>query len=361
MYSYLCFSITLFCLLENDDIEVTCNPEYMELSIFICPIYQSLYDENNMALNGEFGKEVCRGIPDWDADPPVLRFRVSMNESEESYCNCYTEVITEIGTGLFSDFSNVQYVKVMGSIASHDPSAGVITYRKQIKYQFLCQFPLQYLVNHTELAVYAVNENNGSFISTLNMALYSDESYTNPLVVPTSGITLKTRIFVMVRATNLTERFNVLLDRCFATTTDSPTNNTFYDLFVGCIKDGQTVVGSNGFEQTAFFSFEAFRFVEHNNDTVSRFFLHCVTRLCEVDNCPNLVPNCDEESRSDTRSGGDTTDDPPQDSVDELPPAVVSSPVILVSQFTSESQSTVVQYKNISRRHSVWTTKNKTS
>ena len=50
------------------------------------------------------------------------------------------------------------------------------------------------------------------------------------------------------------------------------------------------MVGSNGFEQTAFFSFEAFRFVEHNNDTVSRFFLHCVTRLCEVDNCPNLVP-----------------------------------------------------------------------
>ena len=93
MYSYSCFSITLFCLLENDDILVNCNPEYMELSIFICPIYESLYDDSNMALNGEFDNDACRGTPDWEVNPPVLRFRVSMNESEESYCNCVTEVL----------------------------------------------------------------------------------------------------------------------------------------------------------------------------------------------------------------------------------------------------------------------------
>ena len=50
------------------------------------------------------------------------------------------------------------------------------------------------------------------------------------------------------------------------------------------------MVGDNGAGQKAYFSFEAFRFVEHSNDTVSRFYLHCVTRLCEVDYCPRLTP-----------------------------------------------------------------------
>ena len=49
------------------------------------------------------------------------------------------------------------------------------------------------------------------------------------------------------------------------------------------------MVGENGAGQEAFFSFEAFRFVEHSNDTVSRFYLHCVTRLCEVENCPDFI------------------------------------------------------------------------
>ena len=71
---------------------VTCNPQYMELSIIICPIYHALYDDTQMTLNGVFGKDVCSGTPDWEASPPVLRFKVAMNESEESYCNCHTEV-----------------------------------------------------------------------------------------------------------------------------------------------------------------------------------------------------------------------------------------------------------------------------
>lgn len=42
--------------------------------------------------------------------------------------------------------------------------------------------------------------------------------------------------------------------------------------------------------QKAYFSFEAFRFVEHKNQTVSTFYLHCVTRLCEVSSCSQLLP-----------------------------------------------------------------------
>ncbi|XP_031651542.1 zona pellucida-like domain-containing protein 1 [Oncorhynchus kisutch] len=80
----------------------------------------------------------------------------------------------------------------------------------------------------------AVRENSGSFISALSMWLYSDTDYTQKLIVPENGINLKTRIFVGVKATNQTERFHILLDRCYTATSPIPNNSTYYDLFVGC-------------------------------------------------------------------------------------------------------------------------------
>lgn len=57
-----------------------------------------------------------------------------------------------------------------------------------------------------------------------------------------------------------------------------------------CTRDEQTRVELNGASQEAHFSFEAFRFVEHKNQTISTFYLHCVTRLCEVSSCSGLLP-----------------------------------------------------------------------
>lgn len=57
-----------------------------------------------------------------------------------------------------------------------------------------------------------------------------------------------------------------------------------------CTRDSQTKVEVNGLSQKAQFSFEAFRFVEHKNMTVSTFYLHCTTRLCEVATCQSLLP-----------------------------------------------------------------------
>ncbi|KAG7243175.1 hypothetical protein INR49_016550 [Caranx melampygus] len=177
----------------------------------------------------------------------------------------------------------------------------MITYRPQILYKFSCRYPMQYLLNNTELGVsgvnFAIRDNNGSFISTLSMQLYEDQTYSSILNIPQSGLNLKTKIYVAVKATNLTERFNVLLDRCYATTSPYPLLDTYYDLFVGCTRDAQTVVELNGASQRAQFSFEAFRFVEHKNLTISTFYLHCVTRLCEVSTCSALLPNCDSSGR----------------------------------------------------------------
>ncbi|XP_028825762.1 zona pellucida-like domain-containing protein 1 [Denticeps clupeoides] len=286
---------------SNSDIMVTCGTDRMDLSILLCPVYYGGYNESLMALNAKFTTPECRGTPDVVTNPPVLKFSFPINEKFLSMCGNSLKISSDVGTGPFSDYSNVQSVNISGIISSLDPSVGTITYRQEILYQFSCRYPLQYLINNTEVSVsgvsLAVKDNNGSFISTLSMSLYSDAAYTQPLLVPKTGLKLKTRIFVEVRASNLTDKFNVLLDRCYASTSPFPANSTYYDLFVGCTKDGQTVVPLNGIAQRAQFSFEAFRFVEHKNLTVSTFYLHCVTRLCENSSCASMLPKCNTTAR----------------------------------------------------------------
>ncbi|XP_060901692.1 zona pellucida-like domain-containing protein 1 [Labrus mixtus] len=323
---------------ENSDITVTCGTEYMDLAIYICPIYQALYNESLMALNSQHDTPECHGTADWNVDPPVLRFKFPLNTSAVSACSNNFMVTTQTGTGEFADFSNVQVANISGKVTSIDPVTGPITYREQILYMFSCIYPMQYLLNNTELAVsgvsLAINENNGSFVSTLNMELYENEQHTEIMTFPQSGIKLKTKIYVAVKATNLTERFNVLLDRCYATTTPIPNFVTFYDLFVGCDRDEQTQVTLNGVSQTAYFSFEAFRFVEHKNQTVSTFYLHCVTRLCEVATCSALLPVCTNTGRRRKREAEDV-----------LGNATVTSHIIVVGRNTNgDAQTFSVPY-----------------
>ncbi|KAM4567015.1 zona pellucida-like domain-containing protein 1 [Odontesthes bonariensis] len=308
---------------ENSDITVVCGTQYVDLAIYLCPMYQALYNESLMVLNDQFNKPECFGKADWSVTPPVLRFKFPINESSLSVCGNKYKITTEVGTGQFSDFSNVQFVNISGIITSIDPSAGMITYRPQILYKFSCNYPMQYLLNNTQLSVSGVNvairDNNGSFISTLSMQLYKDAKYTQMLTIPETGLNLKTKIYVAVKATNLTDRFNLLLDRCYATTSPYPMQNTYYDLFVGCERDAQTIVDYNGVLQTARFSFEAFRFVEHKNRTVSTFYLHCATRLCEVSTCRTLLPVC---STTQNRRKREAQDVPTN--------ATITSPPILV-------------------------------
>ncbi|XP_067221908.1 zona pellucida-like domain-containing protein 1 isoform X2 [Chanodichthys erythropterus] len=281
---------------ENADITVTCGTDQMFLKVFLCPMYFGGYNESLMALNAKFNIPACRGVADWTANPPVLLFNFSISQEALTLCGNNMNITNQMGSGVFAEFSQVQSVNVSGLINSWDPSVSPITYRQQLMYQFSCLYPLQYLINNTELSVsgvsLAVKDNNGTFVSTLSMGLFSTPDYSSKLQIPGSGLQLKTRIYVKVKATNLTNKFNVLLDRCYATTSPYPVSSTSYDLFVGCTRDAQTKVDTNGLSQEAHFSFEAFRFVEHKNLTISTFYLHCATRLCENSTCANLIPKC---------------------------------------------------------------------
>lgn len=52
-----------------------------------------------------------------------------------------------------------------------------------------------------------------------------------------------------------------------------------------CSRDQLTTMLENGDSQRARFSFPAFRFIEQQNQTISTYYLHCITRLCERATC----------------------------------------------------------------------------
>lgn len=71
---------------------MVCGTQYMDLSIYICPMYQALYNESMMVVNNEVNKLECYGTADWSVDPPVLKFRFPLNESSVSSCSNNFEV-----------------------------------------------------------------------------------------------------------------------------------------------------------------------------------------------------------------------------------------------------------------------------
>ncbi|NXQ16515.1 ZPLD1 protein, partial [Peucedramus taeniatus] len=145
------------------------------------------------------------------------------------------------------------------------------------------------------------------------MFVLQDSTYSQQLLIPSTGLPLKTKIYAAVRATNLDGRWNVLMDYCYTTPSGNPSDDLRYDLFfsftllykTSCDKDPQTTIIENGKSQMGRFSFEVFRFVKHKNQKMSTVFLHCVTKLCRADDCPFLVPICSNRERRDT--GGRTT------------------------------------------------------
>lgn len=118
--------------------------------------------------------------------------------------------------------------------------------------------------------------------------MFSDANYTQSLVMPELGIELRTNVYVEVKATNLTGQYHVLLDRCYASISTEPSNSSYFNLIVPCSKDQFTTIVENGDSQSTRFHFPAFRFIEQQNETVSTYYLHRITRLCEKSTCSSF-------------------------------------------------------------------------
>uniref|UniRef100_A0A3Q3X8N2 ZP domain-containing protein n=1 Tax=Mola mola TaxID=94237 RepID=A0A3Q3X8N2_MOLML len=281
---------------EYTDIAVVCGTSAIDLAIQICPVIYTGYNKSLLILNRIRDNVDCQGTLDTSVAPPVLRFSFPIREGNACGSNFMTT--SAPGTGIFSDFSNVQSVNVSGMVRSFDPTIGTITYNAELKYYYSCAYPLEYLINNTQVdssSSIALKDNNGSFISTLSMALYEDINYTTPLVMPSLGIELRSNIYVQVVASNLTSYF-VLLDRCYASVNPQPSNSTSFNLFI-CSIDQLTTMLENGDSQKARFYFPAFRFIEQQNETISTYYLHCITRLCERSTCSSFK-QCNRKRRS---------------------------------------------------------------
>ncbi|XP_051963767.1 zona pellucida-like domain-containing protein 1 [Xyrauchen texanus] len=288
---------------EYTDIAVTCGTQSINLAIQVCPVIYTGYNESLLILNQIANDPLCRGTLDASVTPPVLRFSFPLRQLDA--CGSVFLTTSAPGTGAFSDFSNIQTVNISGVIRSFDPTVGTVTYNAELKYFYSCAYPLEYLINNTQVDVssssIAVKDKNGSFISTLSMQLFKDVNYTTPLIVPSLGIELRAKIYVQVIAANLTSQYHILLDRCYASISALPSNSTFFNLFVPCSKDQMTTLLENGDSQKARFSFPAFRFVEQQNQTISTYYLHCITRLCEINTCTQFK-QCNGRRRRDTQT-----------------------------------------------------------
>uniref|UniRef100_A0A2K5J5N9 Zona pellucida-like domain-containing protein 1 n=1 Tax=Colobus angolensis palliatus TaxID=336983 RepID=A0A2K5J5N9_COLAP len=306
------------------DISVYCGVQAITMKINFCTVLFSGYSETDLALNGRHGDSHCRGFINNNTFPAVVIFIINLSTLEG--CGNNLVVSTIPGVSAYGNATSVQIGNISGYIDTPDPPT-IISYLPGLLYKFSCSYPLEYLVNNTQLASKCA-------------VVGEDSTYNQQLIIPSIGLPLKTKVFAAVQATNLDGRWNVLMDYCYATPSGNPNDDIRYDLFLSCDKDPQTTVIENGRSQRGRFSFEVFRFVKHKNQKMSTVFLHCVTKLCRADDCPFLMPICSHRERRD--AGRRTTWSPQSSSGSAVlsagpiitrsgkcaPPSVCSSPSV---------------------------------
>ncbi|XP_028276392.1 zona pellucida-like domain-containing protein 1 [Parambassis ranga] len=289
---------------DNSDLIVDCGTSMISLSINLCTAQWAGFNASDLALNGNHNNSECQGSLDTSVNPPIIRYQLPVNHSDANPCRQSLQIVNEVPdpTGPFSSFLSIQSVIITGYIDTPRSDQGVISYATDLYYHFSCRYPLEYLINNTQIVASSVSvatsDNNGTFIDTLKMGVFNDSDYGFPVVVPPTGLELRTRIYAEVKAVNLTGNFYVLLDHCFAT--PSPYNmsqSEQHNFFTGCSVDQRTTMTSNGISKIARFNFETFRFVQHRDQEKSSIYLHCILRLCEPNKCQELLSACRSRRR----------------------------------------------------------------
>uniref|UniRef100_A0A3B3VJT4 Si:dkey-103g5.3 n=1 Tax=Poecilia latipinna TaxID=48699 RepID=A0A3B3VJT4_9TELE len=288
---------------DNSDLTIECGTTMITVEVNLCTALWAGFNSSNLALNGNHNNSACLGSVDESVEPPIIRYHLPVNNSLDNSCRQSLHVKRD-------PWSTLAHTVIISSyIDTPKTDAGIISYSTDLYYYFSCRYPLEYLINNTQIVASSVSvattQNNGSFIETLKMGVFNDTDYRYPLTVPSTGLELRTKVYVEVKAVNLTGNFHVLLDHCFAT--PSPYNMTQtdqYNFFTG--KDSYT---SNGLSNVAQFNFEAFRFVQHRDQEKSTIYLHCILRLCEPTKCQEVTNICNaRRKRSLTPFGKESSD-----------------------------------------------------
>lgn len=172
------------------DIAVYCGVQTITLKINYCPVLFSGYTEADLALNGHHGDAQCRGFINNNTFPTAVLFSISLStleacgnslvvkrkphsqthkyvvffffffsisivscrRTEHSWGVC-VQVSAAYGTNAYGNMSLVQIGNVSGYIDTPDPPT-LISYLPGLVYKFSCSYPLEYLVNSSQLASY---------------------------------------------------------------------------------------------------------------------------------------------------------------------------------------------------------------
>lgn len=174
------------------DISVYCGVQTITLKINFCPVLFSGYTDADLALNGRHSDAQCRGFINNNTFPTAVLFSISLSSLEacgnslvvknaqtrgvnvihKSFHQvdhwvgrrfgdrCFPlQVSTAYGANAYGNMSLVQIGNVSGYIDTPDPPA-IISYLPGLLYKFSCSYPLEYLVNNSQLASWVPGQKN---------------------------------------------------------------------------------------------------------------------------------------------------------------------------------------------------------
>lgn len=81
-------SLACLCpsLIDNSDLTVDCGTTTITLEINMCTAQWAGFNTTNLALNGNHNTTECLGSIDTSVDPPVIRYQLPVNHSQDNPC-----------------------------------------------------------------------------------------------------------------------------------------------------------------------------------------------------------------------------------------------------------------------------------
>lgn len=80
--SFLC----RFSFLDNSDLTVDCGTTVITLEVNLCSAKWAGFNATDLALNGNHNISNCLGSVDTSVDPPVVRYQLPVNHSQDNSC-----------------------------------------------------------------------------------------------------------------------------------------------------------------------------------------------------------------------------------------------------------------------------------
>uniref|UniRef100_A0A3Q2ZAC6 Uncharacterized LOC109519237 n=1 Tax=Hippocampus comes TaxID=109280 RepID=A0A3Q2ZAC6_HIPCM len=252
------------------------------MDMFCCLLAEKGIDYTKLHLNDER----CKGVIDNETH------MVKFNFSRDTTCGAVIKVCTP---------ANNTKISYQNIIATPNIST-VVTRSNKLLMDFSCHFDQPDLEG---MAIRMIDSpvikhfTSGEWNYTLTMAAYTDPDRTR-LVELSSGIRLNQKIWVEIKAYGLGgSAISLVTESCWATNQSASNGSLRYDLIIaGCPNpaDETIQIEGNGEGTSNYFSFNAFKFLDNNNE----MFLHCRVELCvqQGDSCIRMCNHAGRRRRS---------------------------------------------------------------